>query len=56
VIKRGESSSIYSIIQDRYKIKILKNNKKTLNVITPTLELAELPHCTNDTPVYKIEK
>jgi GntR family transcriptional regulator, frlABCD operon transcriptional regulator len=50
-----ESSSIYSIIKNRYKIEMVKN-KKILNVIKPNSEQAELLHCAQDTPIYKIEK
>ncbi|MCH6269672.1 UTRA domain-containing protein [Neobacillus citreus] len=50
-----ESSSIYSIIKDRYLTKAVKNHK-TLNVVYPTVEQAKLLQLTQDNILYEIEK
>ncbi|MCM3790296.1 UTRA domain-containing protein [Domibacillus indicus] len=50
-----ESSSIYSIIKNRYKVDLVKN-QKTLNVINPTMEQAALLKSSPDHSFYEIEK
>lgn len=50
-----ESSSIYNILKNRYGIQAVKNTK-TLNVINPSLEQADLLNCTQDNTIYRIEK
>lgn len=50
-----ESSSIYSILKDRYNVRAVKNDK-TLNVTSPTIEQAVLLNCTQDIALYEVEK
>ncbi|MFP7298617.1 UTRA domain-containing protein [Neobacillus niacini] len=50
-----ESSSIYSILKNRYGVQAVKNTK-TLNVIQPSIEQANLLNCTQDNTIYRVEK
>ncbi|UFJ43366.1 UTRA domain-containing protein [Brevibacillus humidisoli] len=51
----GDSHSTYQILKEVYQIQAVRNTK-TISIVNATAEQAEFLNCTQDIPLFEVEK